>query len=378
MLLFSLCYGIRGVAVGKKEEKVFSKEVHKDKLPSSHPHAFLPKNLTNFWLDGILDAANSDDDALHHTAFAMAIRSCQVIKGEGEIAEEEMHDYVEFYLFEILKEKFSRAGAIRYQAAKLEGFFPGLTNPGETTSNQLKIIDKVKFAHLNAGLPVLFFETIAGNDNCPGDEVACAAVPVANPGGQVADTERVFSFSAFGQEFTALKPASYLPRNLPDYWLNQMLDVCYSGDDVTFDEFQRIAAFTCVVLGGCGDIQENPIEIKNLDTCVVRYVLELKFEQLARLGAIKYRAAKMADIFKPSRNSESVIGVKIINRGLFRAVKARYDKMVENRGDDYGEKSVLPAEADGQEIEQSTIEAVEPAVAGRGLQTMEHIGGADL
>jgi hypothetical protein len=96
-------------------------------------------------------------------------------------------------------------------------------------------------------------------------------------------------------------------------------------------------------------------------------VLELKFEQLARLGAIKYRAAKISDIFKPSRNSESVIGVKILNRELFRAVEARYDKMVENRGDDYGEKAVLPADADGQEIEESTIEAVEPAVTGRGL-----------
>jgi len=364
--------------VGKKEEKGFSVEAHKDKFPSSHPHSFLPKKLTNFWIDGILDAANSDDDALHHTALTMAIRSCQVIKGEGEIAEEEMHDYAEFYLFEILKEKFSRAGAIRYQPAKLEGFFSGLTNPGETTSNQLKIIDKAKFAHLNAGLPVLFFETIAGNDNCPGDEVACAAVPVANPEGRLADTERVFSFSAFKQEFSALKPAGYLPRNLPDYWLNQMLDVCYSGDDVTFDEFQRIAAFICVVLGGCGNILEHPIEVKKLDTCVVRYVLELKFEQLARLGAIKYRAAKIADIFKPSRNSESVIGVKIVNRGLFRAVKARYDKMVENRGDGYGEKTVLPADADGQEIGESTIEAIEPAVAGRGLQKMKHIGGVDL
>jgi len=73
-----------------------------------------------------------------------------------------------------------------------------------------------------------------------------------------------------------------------------------------------------------------------------------------------------------------VIGVKIINRGLFRAVKARYDNMVENRGDDYGEKALLPADADGPEIEGSTIEAIEPAVAGRSLQTMEHIGGVDL
>ena len=344
--------------MGKKGERVFSIKAHMDKLPSSHPHAFLPKKLTNFWIDGIIDAANSDDDILHHTALTMAIRSCQVIRGEDEIAEEEIHDYAEFYLFEILKEKFSRAGAIRYQPAKLEGFFSGLTNPGETTTNQLKIIDKAKFAHLNAGLPVLFFEMIAGNDNCPEDEAACAAVPIANPGGRVAETERVFSFSAFKQEFTALKPASYLPRDLPDYWLNQMLDVCYSGDDVTFDEFQRIAAFICVVLGGCGDILENLTEIKNLDKCVVRYMLELKFEQLARLGAIKYRAAKISDIFKPSRNSESVIGVKIINRGLFRAVKARYDKMVENRGDDYGEKALLPADADGPEIEGSTIEGV--------------------
>jgi len=364
--------------VGKKEITVFSLDAHIAQLPSSRLPAFLPKKLTNFWIDGIIDAANSDDDVLHHTALTMAIRSSQVIKGEGEIAEEEMHDYAEFYLFEILKEKFSRAGAIRYQPAKLEGFFSGLTNPGETTSNQLKIIDKAKFAHLNAGLPVLFFEMIAGNDNCPGDEVACAAVPVANPGGRVADTERVFSFSAFEREFSVLKPASYLPRDLPDYWLNQMLDVCYSGDDVTFDEFQRIAAFICVVLGGCGDILENLTEIKNLDKCVVRYMLELKFEQLARLGAIKYRAAKIADIFKPSRNSESVIGVKIINRGLFRAVKARYDKMVENRGDGYGEKAVLPADADRQEIDEYTIEAVEPAVAGRGPQKMNHTGGVDL
>ena len=364
--------------MGKKEEKGFSVEAHKDKFPSSHPHSFLPKKLTNFWIDGILDAANSDNDALHHIALAMAIRSCQVIKGEGKIAEEEMHDYAEFYLFEILKEKFSRAGAISYQPAKLKGFFSGLTNPGETTSNQLKIINQAKFAHLNAGLPVLFFEAIAGNDICPGDEVACAAVPIAHPGGRVADTERVFSFSAFEQEFTDLKPPGYLPRNLPDYWLNQMLDVCYSGDDATFNEFQRIAAFICVVLGGCGDILENLTEIKNLDKCVVRYMLELKFEQLARLGAIKYRAAKISDIFKPSRNSESVIGVKIINRGLFRAVKARYDKMVENRGDDYGEKAVLPADADGQEIEESIIEAVEPAVAGRGPQKMKHIGEVDL
>ena len=157
-----------------------------------------------------------------------------------------------------------------------------------------------------------------------------------------------------------------------------MLDICYSGDDVTFDEFQRTVAFICVVLGGCGDILNNPMNLKKLDQCVVRYMLELKFEQLARLGAIKYRAAKISDIFNPSRNSESVIGVKIINRGLFRAVKARYDKMVENRGDDYGEKSVLPADADGREIEESTIEAVEPAVAGRGPQKMKHIGGVDL
>jgi len=107
-------------------------------------------------------------------------------------------------------------------------------------------------------------------------------------------------------------------------------------------------------------------------------MLELKFEQLARLGAIKYRAAKIADIFKPSRNSESVIGVKIINRGLFRAVKDRYDKMVENRGDGYGEKAVLQADADGQKIEESTIEAIEPAVADRGLQKMKHIGRVEL
>jgi len=90
----------------------------------------------------------------------------------------------------------------------------------------------------------------------------------------------------------------------------------------------------------------------------VRYRLELKFEQLARLGAIKYQAAKIADIFKPSRNSESVIGVKILNRELFKAVKARYDKMVENRGDDYDEKAVLPTDAHGQESEESTIETV--------------------
>jgi len=255
------CAGTRGGAVGKKEEKVFSIEEHADKLPSSRPHAFLPKNLTNFWIDGILDAANSDDDALHDTALIMAIRSCQVIKRGGEIAEEEIHDHADFYLYEILKEKFSRAGAIRYLPAKLEGFFSGLTNPGETTSDQLKIIDKAKFARLNAGLSALFFEMIAGNDNCSEDEAVCAAVPITNLGGQVADAERVFSFSAFKQEFTALKPARYLPRNLPDYWLNQMLDICYSGDDVTFDEFQRTVAFICVVLDGCGDILKNPMEI---------------------------------------------------------------------------------------------------------------------
>jgi len=56
-----------------------------------------------------------------------------------------------------------------------------------------------------------------------------------------------------------------------------------------------------------------------------------------------------------------VIGVKILNRELFRAVKARCDKMVENRGDDYDEKAVLPADAHGQEIEESTVETVEPA-----------------
>jgi len=66
-------------------------------------------------------------------------------------------------------------------------------------------------------------------------------------------------------------------------------------------------------------------------------MLELKFEQLARIGAIKYQAAKIIDIFKLSRNSKSVIGLKIINRELFRAVKARYDKMVENRSGDYHE-----------------------------------------
>jgi len=343
----STCARTRGGIVGKKEEKVFSVEEHADKLPSSRPHAFLPKNLTNFWIDGIVDAANSDDDALHDTALIMAIRSCQVIKGEDEIAKDEMHDHADFYLFEILKEKFSRAGAIRYQPAKLEGFFSGLTNPGETTSDQLKIIDKAKFARLNAGLPVLFFEMIAGSDNCSEDEAACAAVPISNLGEQVAQAGRVFTFPAFKQEFTSLKPVAYLPRRLPDYWLNQMLDICYSGDDVTFDEFQRIVAFICVVLGGCGDILKNPMDIKKLDKCVVRYMLELKFEQLARLGAIKYQAAKITDIFKPSRNSESVIGLKILNRELFSAVKARFDKMVENRGDDYDEKALLTADAHG-------------------------------
>ena len=139
-----------------------------------------------------------------------------------------------------------------------------------------------------------------------------------------------------------------------------MLDICYSGDDVTFDEFQRTIAFICVVLDGCGDILKNPMEIKRLDKCVVRYMLELKFEQLARLGAIKYQAAKIADIFKPSRNSESAIGVKILDRELFWAVKARYDKMVENRGDDYDEKAVLPADAHGHKIEESTIEMLNP------------------
>jgi hypothetical protein len=354
----SICAGTRGETVGKKEDKVFSLEAHADKLPSSRPHALLPKNLTNFWIDGILDAANSNDDVLHDTALIMAIRSCRVIKREGEIAEKEMHDHADFYLYEILKEKFSRAGAISYQPAKLEGFFAGLTNSGETTSDQLKIIDKAKFARLNAGLSGLFFEMIAGSGNCSEGGAACAAVPIANLGEQVADSERVFSFPAFTQEFTALKPVRYLPRNLPDYWLNQMLDVCYSGDDATFDEFQRTIAFICVVLGGCGDILKNPLEIKKLDKCVVRYMLELKFEQLARIGAIKYQAAKITNIFKPSRNSESVIGVKILNRELFRAVKARYDKMVENRGDDYDEKPVLPADAHGQEIVESTFETV--------------------
>ena len=340
--------------MGKKEEKVFSIEAHTHKLPSSRPHAFLPKNLTNFWIDRILDAVNSDDDALHGTALTMAIRSCRAIKRECNIAEEEIHDHTDLYFYEVLKEKFSRAGAIRYQPAKLEGFFSGLTNPGETTSDQLKIIDKAKFARLNAGLSVLFFEMIAGSNN--EDKAACAVVPIAHLGKQVVDAEKVFSFPAFKQEFAELKAVSYLPRNLPDYWLNQMLDVCYSGGDETYNEFQRIVAFICVVLGGCGDlvsVLNNPMDIKKLDKCVVRYMLELKFEQLARIGAIKYQAAKITDIFKLSRNSESVIGLKIINRELFRAVKARYDKMVENRGNDYDEKAVIPADALGRNVQSS-------------------------
>jgi len=342
--------------VGKKEEKVFSLEAHTDKLPPSRPHALLPKNLTNFWIDGIVDAVNSDDDALHDTALIMAIRSCRVIKNEVEIAEEEIHDHTDLYLYEILKEKFSRAGAIRYQQAKLEGFFSGLSNPGGIASDQLKIIDKAKFTRMNAGLSVLFFEMIADSDNCSGDEAACAAIPFASPpGAQAVDIERVFSFSEFKQAFAELKAFRYLPRNLPDYWLNQMLDICYSGDDVIFDEFQRIVAFICVVLGGCGDVINNPMDIKKVDKCVVRYMLELKFEQLARLGAIKYQAAKISDIFKSSRNSESVIGVKILNLETFKAVRARYDKMVENRGDRCDEKAVLQDDEHGQEIEGSTI-----------------------
>jgi len=97
---------------------------------------------------------------------------------------------------------------------------------------------------------------IAGGDNYSEDEAedetACAAVPIANLGEQVADTERVFSFSAFKQEFADLKAVRYLPRNLPDYWLNQMLDVCYSGDDETYNDFQRIVAFIALSWAGVG------------------------------------------------------------------------------------------------------------------------------
>jgi hypothetical protein len=179
---------------------------------------------------------------------------------------------------------------------------------------------------LNKGLSFLFFETIT--DYCIEGKTFSSSALAVNPGELSEDGAKVFSFAAFNAEFYDLKPSGYLPKKLPDFWLNQILDICYAGDELAYPESQRIVAFICIVLGGCGDISREPVDGKKVDSCIVRYMMELKHEQLARLGAISYKPATTTDIFKPSRNSKLGTGVKLLNHEILHAVEARHDQFV--------------------------------------------------